>query len=342
MKFQPVIKWSGSKRSQAKEIVDLFPKKITNYYEPFCGGASVLFELINRNDIEVNNYFVSDLNPDLIGLFNKIKENPNEVSEHYAKLWHEMNDGVDDKAFKRSYYEKVRERFNKERNPFDFMFIMRTTVNGMPRYNADNQFNNAFHITRNGIEPEKLDKIIHQWSDKLNEKDVQFRCVSYDKIHPLHCFDFIYLDPPYARTKGMYFGGFDNKLLFEWLSSIKCPWILSYDGKSGDVDNTYEVPEDLYEKHIYLKSGKSSFRRIIGKGTDSVVYESLYLKLGWSTEQELNDILNDQVNNEIAMEIFNPKFVDTVKPNDEKHRQDFLAMCKIYNEYYDKDPIFQL
>lgn len=43
--FEPVIKWSGSKRSQAKNILTYFPKEIDVYYEPFCGGASVLRRL---------------------------------------------------------------------------------------------------------------------------------------------------------------------------------------------------------------------------------------------------------------------------------------------------------
>lgn len=37
--FQPVIKWSGSKRSQANEIIKYFPKNINTYYEPFVGGG---------------------------------------------------------------------------------------------------------------------------------------------------------------------------------------------------------------------------------------------------------------------------------------------------------------
>lgn len=40
---------------------------------------------------------------------------------------------------------------------------------------------------------------------------------------------------------------------------------------SGNVDNTYEVPSDLYSKHLYIKSGNSSFKR-------TIVYESLYIK----------------------------------------------------------------
>jgi DNA adenine methylase len=88
----------------------------------------------------------------------------------------------------------------------------------------------------------------------------------------------MYIDPPYAGTKGMYFGGFDNNKLFEWLKIVKCKWAMSYDGISGKIDNTYNVPEDLYDEHIYIKSGNSSFKRVIGKSKDSIVYESLYLK----------------------------------------------------------------
>ena len=39
--FQPVIKWSGSKRSQANDILKFFPKQINTYYEPFCGGMNM-------------------------------------------------------------------------------------------------------------------------------------------------------------------------------------------------------------------------------------------------------------------------------------------------------------
>lgn len=37
-------------------------------------------------------------------------------------------------------------------------------------------------------------------------------------------------------------------------------------------------PNDIYDKHIYIKSGNSSFKRVIGKSNNSIVYESLYLK----------------------------------------------------------------
>lgn len=273
--FEPAVKWSGSKRSQAEEIVKLFPKEIDTYYEPFCGGCSVLGRLLS-SDIKVNHYICSDLNGDLINLWNMIKNNPEYLSNHYEKLWSELN--IDDnKERKKCYFENVRERYNVEHKAEDFLFIMRTTTNGMPRYNKEGQFNNSFHITRNGIFPSKLRKILLEWSELLNKYGVEFKCCDYSEIVSDEN-DLLYLDPPYANTKGMYYGSLDLQKFFGWLETQKGYYLLSFDGKSGEVDNTYDLPSSLYSEHKYILNGNSSFKRTIGKSNDSIVYESLYLK----------------------------------------------------------------
>lgn len=273
--YEPVIKWSGSKRSQAEKILTFFPKEIDTYYEPFCGGASVLRRLLD-SDIKVNHYVCSDLNSGLIDLWNEVINNPLEVYFYYKKLWNELNID-DDKQRKKEYFVNVRDRYNKEHNPLDFMFIMRTTTNGMPRYNRNGEFNNSFHVTRNGIIPETFEKIIFEWSQLLKQNDVKFISCSYEDIKPTKN-DFLYLDPPYANTKGMYYGTIDYEKFWNYLRSLLCKYALSFDGKSGDIDNTWNVPEDVYTRHEYLLSGNSSFKRTIGKSNDSIVYESLYVK----------------------------------------------------------------
>ena len=275
--FQPVIKWSGSKRSQCENIIKYFPKEMDTYYEPFCGGASVCRALMESKDHKVNKFVCSDLNRDLINLWNAVKNRPKEVADYYKILWTEMNKN-DDKAIKRAYFENVRERYNKEWNPLDFMFIMRTTTNGMPRYNSKGEFNNSFHITRNGINPDTLEKIIFEWSDLLNKNNVEFRYCSYIEIEPQEN-DFIYMDPPYANTKGMYFDKFDNQEFFVLMKTIPCGYAFSYNGTSGNENHTYDVPTDLYNEHVYIKSGNSSFKRIKEVAKDAIVYESLYLKV---------------------------------------------------------------
>ena len=277
MKFQPVIKWSGSKRSQSEEIVKRIPRKeYDTYYEPFCGGCSILFQLLH-SDIKFNKYICSDKNEGLINLWNEIKNNPDEVAKQYESMWNELN--IDeDKERKKQYFYMVRDRYNKEHSPYDFMFIMRTTTNGMPRYNKNGEFNNSFHVTRNGIKPSSLHKIIKEWSIVLNKYNVEFVHQEYSKIQTKEN-DFIYLDPPYANTKGMYYGAINYEELWNWMSKQSCDYMLSFDGKSTTEDMTYEVPDYLYSKHEYLYSGNSSFRRVIGKSNKEYIEESLYIKL---------------------------------------------------------------
>lgn len=273
--YEPAIKWSGSKRFQAKEIITHFPDKMDTYYEPFCGGCSVLRRLID-SDILVKRYVCSDINEDLINFWNMLKNDYKCLVIGYREHWEKLN-RVDDKALKRKYFEIVRSEYNKSHSVQDFLFIMRTTTNGMPRYNSKGEFNNSFHITRNGINPDTLEKILSEWSYVLNQVDVQFVCQDYKKIYTKKS-DVLYLDPPYAHTKGMYYGGIELNSFFEWLREQESFYILSFDGKSGEIDNTYSVPDDLYSQHLYLKNSNSSFKRVIGNSNDSIVYESLYVK----------------------------------------------------------------
>lgn len=279
IKFQPVIKWSGSKRSQCEDILGYFPQNIETYYEPFCGGCSMLMGLIN-SEIIVKRYVCSDINKDLIALWEKVKYSPDEIYESYESLWKELNKDNDIDR-KRKFFEEQRDIYNKTHDPLVFFFIMRTTTNGMPRYNQKGEFNNSFHVTRNGIKPELLKPILTEWSVKLRKNNVEFVHRSYEEIlGEVKEGDFIYMDPPYFNTKGMYFGGIDFELFFVFLenvSKMNVRFALSFDGKSGDIDNTYSIPENCYRRHLYIKSGNSSFKRTIGKDKNAIVYESLYL-----------------------------------------------------------------
>jgi site-specific DNA-adenine methylase len=70
-----LIKWTGSKRRLAKQIVAMFPCRISTYYEPFLGGGSVLYELLGT-DIEVGRFECSDICEPLIALWNVVKDDP--------------------------------------------------------------------------------------------------------------------------------------------------------------------------------------------------------------------------------------------------------------------------
>lgn len=268
--FKPVIKWGGSKRNQVTEILKYFPQKIDTYYEPFCGGASVLRGLLD-SDIQVNQYICSDISKPLINLWNDIQENPQILCDYYEN---EREKFIKDK----DYYYEVRKRFNKDENCRDFLFLLRTCANGMPRWNSKGEFNTPVHRGRDGIKPDAFRHICFEWSKKLNDNNVIFVNQSYENIIS-NSNDFMYLDPPYANIKGMYYGCIDYEKFWEWIRKNCKRYVLSFDGKTNNRgDSTYDVPKDIYSKHEYICNGNSGFRRLNGTSNNTIVYESLYIK----------------------------------------------------------------
>jgi len=190
-------------------------------------------------------------------------------------MWKELNKDDNIERRKKYFYE-VRSRFNKTRNPSDFLFLSRTCTNGLIRYNSKGEFNTSLHFSRGGIKPESLAEIILDWHNKLNYYNVQFICMDYKSVNPSFN-DFAYLDPPYANTKGIYFGKIDYEQFWNWIRNLKCNYILSFDGKRAEIDNTYKVPKDIYDTHEYVMSGRSSFKDLKDQEVQ-YVQESLYIK----------------------------------------------------------------
>lgn len=248
---------------------------IDTYYEPFIGGGSVMFQLLHSN-IKVNKIVCSDINGDLISLWNTIKDNPYTLFSEYERMWNELN--IDDNIDRRKeYFYKIRREFNQSRDPFKFLFLSRTCTNGLIRYNSKGEFNTSLHFTRKGINPKRLYEIITDWANKLNDRNVVFKQIPFNEIQTNED-DFVYADPPYAKTKGIYYGGINMNDLWKWLRNLECSYALSFDGKTNYNDNTYKVPTDLYNKHIYIKSGNSALSRVLTGKTHVNVQESLYIK----------------------------------------------------------------
>ena len=51
----------------------------------------------------------------------------------------------------------------------NFLFLTRTCVNGLIRYNKSGEFNNSLHHTRKGIHPDRLEKVIFEWSTVIQK-----------------------------------------------------------------------------------------------------------------------------------------------------------------------------
>ncbi|MBP6945357.1 DNA adenine methylase [Patescibacteria group bacterium] len=264
--IQPVIKWSGSKRSQAREIIAFFPKDIDTYYEPFLGGGSILGNLDPKKAV------CGDVCESLIQLWNTVKQDPQTVADEYDKRWKTLQDKG------HLYYYDVRDSFNQTKSPHDLLFLTRTCVNGLIRFNRQGEFNNSFHLSRKGMVSERLGRIIHQWSTII--KGHRFVHASYvESTKKASDGDFIYLDPPYFHTKGRYFGTIAYDEFLEYLKDLNqrnVKFALSFDGHRGEKSYMVELPKNLYKRHVLLESGNSTFNKVQNKKVESVL-ESLYL-----------------------------------------------------------------
>ncbi|CAB1254141.1 Site-specific DNA-methyltransferase (adenine-specific) [Ruminococcaceae bacterium BL-6] len=264
--FQPVIKWSGSKRSQASTILSYLPEEFNNYFEPFVGGGSMLYAIHPKRSI------CGDICEPLISLWNQIKNEPEKLAEAYRERWNRLQE----EGY--TAYYAIRDDYNSNHDPKDLLFLSRTCVNGLIRFNSNGDFNNSLHHTRKGIQPERLRSIILDWSSHIQGADffAQDYLITTETAKKG---DLIYLDPPYFHTKGRYYGTINFESFLKYLEDLNCrgiKYILSFDGKRGDSDYTVMLPEGLYKRHEYIASGNSSFKKVMDK-KNMQVYESLYL-----------------------------------------------------------------
>lgn len=78
--IKPLIKWSGSKRSQADQLASFIPT-FRRYYEPFVGGGSMLYRVSPEEAV------VGDSCKPLIDLWEAVKTCPDRVASEYRSMW---------------------------------------------------------------------------------------------------------------------------------------------------------------------------------------------------------------------------------------------------------------
>lgn len=260
-----LIKWTGTKRGQASRIVRSFPR-FGRYFEPFVGSGAVLYAIAERGGV------AGDAFEPLIGIWHAVQSSPDEVVAHYRREWTQLQRSLPD------HYYVVRERFNRTRDPLDLNFLLRTCVNGIVRFNKSGEFNNSFHLSRRGMEPDRYEQIVAQWSRLIAK--VRFACQDYEEtVADARKGDLVYLDPPYAGNHQRYSANLDLDRFWstlERLNSRSVFWALSFDGSRGSADLTHPVPESLYVRRLDLASGHSPVGKVLNSNCTDVV-ESLYL-----------------------------------------------------------------
>jgi DNA adenine methylase Dam len=260
-----LIKWTGSKRSQAIQIAAEMPP-YRRYIEPFLGGGALLYLVGGQGSL------AGDVYSPLIELWKLFQRAPVEVIANYRVQWEHLQKKFPD------YYYVVRDRFNHHPNPLDLNFLMRTCVNGIVRFNDQGEFNNSFHLSRRGMEPDRFEDVVTKWNAVIQE--VKFLCQDYEAtLSDAREGDFAYLDPPYAGNRQRYVRNLDIDRFWNILDSLNSrgvKWALSFDGRRGEKDLSHDVPQFLYKRRLMLTSGNSAVHKVLN-GPIERVDESLYL-----------------------------------------------------------------
>jgi len=268
-RFEPIIKWSGSKLSVAPQLSRLIPSRNgATFFDPFLGGGSMLVSRPKKQPA-----VAADVLDELIELFKFVRDDPAKVLSEYRTRWEKLQCGS------HLVYYEYRKRFNETRNPFDFLFLSRTCTNGLIRYNRAGAFNNSLHHGRPGIHPDRLGRVIGFWSSAI--QDVTFVRQDFrESLAAAREGDFVFLDPPYSKTKGRYSERkFSDTDLWKELAGLNrrgVQWMLTYDGFAGKRSYETEVPRELYRQRFYIVTGNSPFSRLMGSSIDAV-HEAVYV-----------------------------------------------------------------
>lgn len=270
------IPYQGSKRNLATQILQFFPNTINYLIEPFTGSAAISIASARQN--KATKYWINDANESLMLLWYEIIHHPEKLSKFYTALWAKQlgNEKV--------FYNKVRDRFNITHRPHYFLYLLARCVKASIRYNADGEFNQSPDNRRKGRKPQSMQRDI-QAVARLFEGKVRLSSWDYrDVLIYATPDDLVYMDPPYQGVSGTadsrYAMGINHDEFVLALSELnqRCiPYIVSYDGRTGQKSFGQHLPEQLNLHHVELNAGRSSQATLLGR-TDKTI-ESLYLSM---------------------------------------------------------------
>lgn len=204
--LSPLLKWVGSKRRLAPLIGRQARAALGRrgrYLEPFFGGGSVYFWMRPKRAV------LSDVLPELVGVYKAITHSPAEVSKALQSLGKS--------GCTKESYLKVRDTFNKTHaqgghsDPAQaarFLFINRRGFNGLWRTNKKGACNVPWGGERSESLPSSEE--IHSISKALEGAELRHGDFE-ETLSTAGTGDVIYADPPYAGTFTGYAGGFSSE-----------------------------------------------------------------------------------------------------------------------------------
>jgi DNA adenine methylase len=264
----PPIKSQGIKTKLVPWIQALVPDVPGRWIEPFLGTGVVAFNSGFKSTL------LSDTNPHLIRFYEQVQRGiirPSRVRAYLEEEGEHLRcagrDGYD-------HFNRIRDRFNRDHDPLDFLFLSRAGFNGMMRFNKKGEWNIPFCKKPERFRRSYITKIVNQVHDAACLIQPEWRLLTApfeEVITQATSYDIIYCDPPYAGRHVDYYNGWtdeDEKRLFELLSSTPAKFILSTwhhnDYRENEmVDRYWNRFNIVTRDHFYHSGGKIENRRSI-------------------------------------------------------------------------------
>lgn len=272
LSIQP-IPYQGSKRSLAPRICQLIPEGVETLYEPFAGSAAITIYAATHGQAE--KFVIGDSFGVLIDLWEMIIERPTELSERYSEVWHAQ-------LANPNHFNEVRAAYNTEADPVHLLYLVARCVKNAVRFNKHGHFTQSADKRRTGMKPDKVTRTVHAVSKLLKGRVELYRGDFEACISEARPSDFVYMDPPYQGTSygpdKRYAAQLERETLIEALHRLdvrNVPYVLSYDGRTGDKTYGEPLPSTVDAHLLELPAGRSSQATLNGSAAETV--ESLYV-----------------------------------------------------------------
>ena len=268
--------YQGSKRKIADKILDNLSIRPKRIIEPFAGSAAITVAAAIKHIS--NSFIINDSYKPLAQLWKQIIYEPRKVIDGYTELWNaQLNDP-------KSYYLKIREEFNHDKDPIKLLYLMNRAVKGAIRFNSLGEFNQSPDNRRLGKQPVRVMKDLNTISSILQGKTEVLNFDYSEVLSQVTTEDFVYMDPPYLGTsRGSNHRYHKNLNLDRFIRNIEnlnqknINYMISFDGSTGDKTYGEDLPKYLDLKKISIDAGLSVQGTLNGRRVYTT--ESLYIHL---------------------------------------------------------------
>jgi len=269
--FVPPIKSQGIKTKLVGWISsNVKGLEYDRWVEPFMGTGVVAFNIRPKSAL------LCDSNPHLISFYKALQSK--EITSGLVRKY--LTEGGE-KLLKSNgqHYYYIRDRFNSEGNPLDFLFLSRSCFNGMMRFNKKGGFNVPFCKKPNRFARALITKITNQVkniSQIIEIGNYTFKHQDFkETLKELKPNDLVYSDPPYIGRHVDYFDSWSEEeeiILKEGLLKSNAKFILStwLSNKYRTNNYVFSVWKDCFvstKEHFYHIGGREINR--------NAVYEAL-------------------------------------------------------------------